>query len=1521
MRSTNFEFLRATQPKLADDAAAIESLIHERPAQAINLMRSFAEHLLHAFVIARGREGVLTTGDQGKRTIEFDQLLHECESKSSKWLLSAEQLRLFRQIKSEGNKAVHDAEYQATSPMKLLEATHTLAALIAKSLKWAAQSSAFREPPHGGEEAAYLRRQRDEAKRESMQQPVPLDHWIRRDPLPSAPKGKFVGRESLFREINDFVAANTQRVLLIEGQPGRGKSALLAHFIAEQLPTGIVPIYFFFEDGRDSIQTRGWIRHFYASTLAKAGLTECDRGIEQVDPEALVRRLAVRLHEAAEARPDLRLLLIIDAIDEAGTAKDHAIALLGETLPQTVQILAAARPNHVKPNDLARTDARVLDLEQADQVNQHRNDGREYLRQQVRYGGLSLSESQLDEIGKLGDGNFLVLREICRDLPKDESQFDAYLRNLADLRGKGIPLREELERRAWDRLQRLGADELHHIQQTLGLLAISQERLPERVIKSVLKLRKADFQKVMQQAGEYIATATIQDADTTNSKDDADEDPEGLQVHRLYHATFAELVRRELKDELPEIQRLLCESCREWWQSAKPSFEQAYSLRHLVEHLQEVKDWPGLAAVLTDLQFIQARFEVGQGHDLLAEYDTVLKAHPEQDEEFKQRIKQDAALHKYVQDIVEYSRRCTEIRNRHERGECDDPIAEMEQLNFPEPPETTQTIRDMRRTEERQKNPAAHKPAKPTGFSRIRDFQQFVASRLQLLIEVPHATIDIARNYAADGFVAEMAHKFDSTRNKELRLIQGILPSAPPTHSLVIRSITGLRVYEYGSDARDAWMTPDARVALTAGYHTRVIIDLTTGRDITPKIDGQPFALSLDGRFALLQVNSEDNQAQVCLFDLNIGKAICEHADTSSPSHFDIGKYSITPDGSLVVGLSDNELFCWDIIKNKTKSIWLEGARPQHLLLCHSGAIVAVRVTIKDQSTTDLLSADSHDSLSIDRLESLSGRTKTVEYKWHFFDLLKRIMIDEVGDDDLWPYIWSQPFASDFLSAFVTRYGIETADSELIISNDASERAWPRQVNERKTGTPTRLIQDRKQDYLASISADGRYALASDREGIQVLSLDFGISVPMAQRIDDMIVPEVQETPQTCAVDKLDIYRNSELDISVRISPLIPKEPNLDDQDWMAKRSKCSQLLEASGMNLILGMSHQWHLPIAGTDNNESLKMTPDGSILLQLSPSTTITYLDSGNHMAIECLGEARGLTADARAVIFAMKSNSDDWTADLSHFAFWMLNSADWNSTIRRVDNDWHDTHMPPSTCSSRCSPDGRMLIGTTYTHTRLMALNYEWVDDLKRPDADEGGCYKVWRAFSRDGKFLIEYFDGCAYLWRVQNGKTASCVAVDSWQHKDVPTGDTLWIDCDGVLRDTTGRRLCLEIRDPHRGPAWVTGSRLFRIGFDNGDVVQPTGSKPLPWIGKPIPGTFDNNVTYCCQRCRHRSRLPDSVVLTVDSIHQYAGINADSAPVLELPDEAWDDEPGLDFECPHCHQPHRSTPFYVDRRASS
>ena len=110
--------------------------------------------------------------------------------------------------------------------------------------------------------------------------------------------------------------------------------------------------------------------------------------------------------------------------------------------------------------------------------------------------------------------------------------------------------------------------------------------------------------------------------------------------------------------------------------------------------------------------------------------------------------------------------------------------------------------------------------------------------------------------------------------------------------------------------------------------------------------------------------------------------------------------------------------------------------------------------------------------------------------------------------------------------------------------------------------------------------------------------------------------------------------------------------------------------------------------------------------------------------------------------------------------------------------------------------------------------------------------------------------------------------------------------------------------------------MTGARLFRAQSAVGQGPKMCIGDSWEVVREGLSGHYDEQITFLCPILRERTVLPDEVISTIDRITRHVT----NSPVLELPDEAWDDEPRLDFDCPKCDQKHRSTPFYVDRQKS-
>ncbi len=154
---------------------------------------------------------------------------------------------------------------------------------------------------------------------------------------------RFVGRDWLIAELDGFLASQPCGYFVVEAAAGLGKTALLAHLVA----------------------TRSWVHHFSELAPGEAGialarmslaaqliraydLRDAKEGAEPVLSEAASSRadfLRGLLSDAAERlRDGEKLVLVVDALDEAGTRPGENVLGLPQVLPAGVFVVASKRP-------------------------------------------------------------------------------------------------------------------------------------------------------------------------------------------------------------------------------------------------------------------------------------------------------------------------------------------------------------------------------------------------------------------------------------------------------------------------------------------------------------------------------------------------------------------------------------------------------------------------------------------------------------------------------------------------------------------------------------------------------------------------------------------------------------------------------------------------------------------------------------------------------------------------------------------------------------------------------------------------------------------------------------------------------------------------------------------------------------------------------------------------------------------------------------------------------------------------
>ncbi len=165
--------------------------------------------------------------------------------------------------------------------------------------------------------------------------PAPVYQRVRLD--------RFVGRAWAIAAIDDFIATHSSGYFVLEGKAGLGKTALLAHMVRER-----DYIHHFVElaPGPQGVATG--LKNLAAQLIGRWSLNPA--GANDIVPGTATRPdyLDRLLSEAARRRNDVSpgqpIVLVIDALDEAGVPAGQNVFGLPRLLPEGVYFIVSCRP-------------------------------------------------------------------------------------------------------------------------------------------------------------------------------------------------------------------------------------------------------------------------------------------------------------------------------------------------------------------------------------------------------------------------------------------------------------------------------------------------------------------------------------------------------------------------------------------------------------------------------------------------------------------------------------------------------------------------------------------------------------------------------------------------------------------------------------------------------------------------------------------------------------------------------------------------------------------------------------------------------------------------------------------------------------------------------------------------------------------------------------------------------------------------------------------------------------------------
>jgi len=443
----------------------------------------------------------------------------------------------------------------------------------------------------------------------------------------------FVGRQWLFDELDAWrTTSRSERTLLITGDPGVGKSAVVAQLV-HMNPGGQVMAYHCCQhDTPATLEPWRFVRSLaamiagklpeYARQLTDPNIKDIlSEGSCRQDPTSALERGVLTPLQKLQAPEEGVRYLLVDALDEALLHKDgpNIVDLLTSRLgrfPPWLRIVATTRKEPDVINKLSGLRAEEIDA----QDPRNLDDIDAYLRARLESPNLAerlaASRVPLEQAARIlrekSEGNFLYLRQALDGIETDQYSFDRLDALPPGLYG----LYEEFFRRQFPDEASFG-----EARPLLEVVTAAQEPLDESQLAAAAGIdARRRLPQLLRALRVYLPPRIGED---------------GRARYVPYHKSLVDWLTDERQrgamywiDARDGHQRL----ARMCWDEYVhgPRALSAYALAHLPEHLAAAERWDDLETVLTDLDFLETKHQAGATFDLAGDFSQAVAALPQQ---------------------------------------------------------------------------------------------------------------------------------------------------------------------------------------------------------------------------------------------------------------------------------------------------------------------------------------------------------------------------------------------------------------------------------------------------------------------------------------------------------------------------------------------------------------------------------------------------------------------------------------------------------------------------------------------------------------------------------------------------------------------------------------------------------------------------------------------------------------------------------------------------------------------------
>jgi WD40 repeat protein/serine/threonine protein kinase len=937
----------------------------------------------------------------------------------------------------------------------------------------------------------------------------------------------FVGREWLFHEIDEWRSHDSPPVLLVVGEPGIGKSAIVAALVHRNIDRQVLAYHCCRTDTPETLTPASFVRSLAGMLRARlpeyAKALECASVINSLrradtDPESAFEAAVLSPLHKIERLQTKRCYLLIDALDEslahAGspTIFDVLCTRL-DRLPLWLGLIATTRNDPSILNPLRSLRVQIISAQ--DQKNQ--DDVRRFVRSQLREAPFAL-KAQADskiparletDLLRSSAGNFLFVRTALDAIASGQLSFD-HIKNLP-------PGLSSLYEIFFRRLFPNPAKDYSQARRVLETIVAAREPLTREQIAAATSLDPEDeLLRILSRLAPFVPAF------------------EGR--YSLFHKSLLDwLTGWDRSHDQPlagayyvNPQKGSAQMADWSWAEYQRESSQisTYCLRHLPAHLHQVGRSHFLAAVLRDFHFIQAKLEATDASALIADYDYL----PAKADLRLVQLAIQLSAHVLVRD---YRQLRSQLIGRLLGTAAPDIQALLkgaaEKTDWPWIVPLTPSLT-------------------PPGGPLIRTFKGHTAW-------VHSVALTSDGDFAVSGAWDSTLRVWDLQHGESVRTLEGHkgwvnAVAVTPDGSRVISAASDctLRVWDFitgqslhtlkgHTDRVNAVaVMPDCRRAISASSdRTLRLWDLRTGKMVRT-FEGHlgvvnAVAVTSDGRYA---VSASDYRLRI--WDLERARLV-----RTLEAHMDwINTFVITADGRYAVsGAADNNLCVWDLETgqsvmtlaghtNKVTAVVLfrDGHRAisgsaDHTLRMwdlkdgqllrtfegHTDWVTAVGVTPDGRRA---ISASADHTLRMWDLEGgqstqkLAGQTDSVTAvallpDAHRTALISDYQVLRVWELDTGDLLQALEGHTDWITAVAA-----TPDGRRAVSASADHtvRVW-----DLETGRTVRVLEGHSDLVSAvAITADGRYAIsASADHSVRIWALDSGRSVMSCSGLEELV--------------------------------------------------------------------------------------------------------------------------------------------------------------------------------------------------------------------------------------------------------------------------------------------------------------------------------------------------------------------------------------------------------------------------------